>query len=158
MSLGARLPDARYLDHQKPKEVHYWIGTVRDDEGFAPDEEVDAITWVPVPEATEFLTYSRGGLVSCAIGALVYVVFAADPSKLLGALTALVGAGAGLAVVAGPDAFSSRAKLTGSGLAQGHRAAWLLLWISLAVCLLRAGLCLLERRTLLAPRPPRLAP
>lgn len=70
VALGARLPTARYIDHDQPKEVDYWIGAVRGDEGFAPDEEVDQIVWVPVAEATEFLTYSNDAeLVRLAAGA-----------------------------------------------------------------------------------------
>lgn len=56
--LAARLPSVRYQAQGESKEVDYWIGTVRDDEGFAPDDEVDEIRWVPVDEAAGFLTYS----------------------------------------------------------------------------------------------------
>lgn len=56
--LQSRLPTARYQASGESKEVDYWIGAVRDDEGFAPDDEVDEIRWVPVEEAGEFLTYS----------------------------------------------------------------------------------------------------
>lgn len=70
VALGARLPTARYLDRGTPKEVDYWIGVVRYDEGFAPDEEVDEIRWVPTHEATGFLTYSDDAeLVRLAEGA-----------------------------------------------------------------------------------------
>ena len=56
--LVSRLPTSRYQAAGEPKEVDYWIGAVRQDEGFAPDDEVDEIRWVPVTEAAEFLTYS----------------------------------------------------------------------------------------------------
>ncbi len=57
ISLSARLPSLRYQAAGQSKIVDYWIGHVRGDEGFAPDEEVDEITWVPLSKAKEFLTY-----------------------------------------------------------------------------------------------------
>jgi 8-oxo-dGTP diphosphatase len=57
VSLSARLPSLRYTADGQNKIVDYWIGRVRGDEGFAPDEEVDEIRWVPVRDAEEFLTY-----------------------------------------------------------------------------------------------------
>jgi len=60
----------RYEASGEAKEVDYWIGLVRENEGFAPDEEVDEIRWVPVAEAAEFLTYSDDSeLVRLAAGA-----------------------------------------------------------------------------------------
>lgn len=55
--LSARLPSLRYVAAGQDKVVDYWIGRVRGDEGFAPDEEVDEIRWVPVDQAPQFLTY-----------------------------------------------------------------------------------------------------
>lgn len=70
--LAARLPTVGYHAEGAPKEVDYWIGAVRGDEGFAPDDEVDEIRWVPVHEAAEFLTYSDDAeLVRLASGAPV---------------------------------------------------------------------------------------
>ena len=70
VALGARLPSSTYLAGNAHKTVDYWIGRVRDDEGFAPDEEVDEIRWVPVSEASGFLTYSDDAeLVRLAAGA-----------------------------------------------------------------------------------------
>jgi 8-oxo-dGTP diphosphatase len=42
----------------RPKIVHYWAMTV---EGgtFAPNDEVDEVTWVSLDEALELLTYER---------------------------------------------------------------------------------------------------
>lgn len=57
ISLAARLPSLRYRADGQGKIVDYWIGHVRGDEGFAPDEEVDEIAWVPLSEARAFLTY-----------------------------------------------------------------------------------------------------
>lgn len=57
VSLSARLPSSHYKAAGQDKIVDYWIGHVRGNEGFAPDEEVDEIRWVPVAQAAEFLTY-----------------------------------------------------------------------------------------------------
>jgi len=76
VSLISRLPTVRYQASGESKEVDYWIGSVRDDEGFAPDDEVDEIRWVPVNEAAEFLTYSDDAeLVRLASGAPVTTPF-----------------------------------------------------------------------------------
>ena len=68
--LGARLPSTHYVSGDMNKSVDYWVGHVREDEGFAPDEEVDEIRWVSVPEASAFLTYSDdAAIVRLAAGA-----------------------------------------------------------------------------------------
>ena len=68
--LGARLPSTHYVSGDAHKSVDYWVGHVRADEGFAPDEEVDEIRWVPVSEASAFLTYSDdAAIVRLAAGA-----------------------------------------------------------------------------------------
>ena len=70
VALGARLPSTHYVSGDMNKSVDYWVGRVREDEGFAPDEEVDEIRWVPVPEASAFLTYSDdAAIVRLAAGA-----------------------------------------------------------------------------------------
>ena len=70
VALGARLPSTHYVSGDMNKSVDYWVGHVREDEGFAPDEEVDEICWVPVPEASAFLTYSDdAAIVRLAAGA-----------------------------------------------------------------------------------------
>jgi 8-oxo-dGTP diphosphatase len=55
--LGAPLPTQQYSVMSRPKVVNYWSATVRVDEGFAPDDEVDEIRWVPAAEVEGFLTY-----------------------------------------------------------------------------------------------------
>jgi len=55
--LQAPLPDQSYSVSGRPKVVNYWRARVRNDEGFAPDDEVDQIRWVPVDEARDLLTY-----------------------------------------------------------------------------------------------------
>jgi 8-oxo-dGTP diphosphatase len=68
--LGAPLPSTHYVSGDAHKSVDYWVGHVREDEGFAPDEEVDKIRWVPVSEASAFLTYSDdAAIVRLAAGA-----------------------------------------------------------------------------------------
>lgn len=57
VSLAGRLPSLEYQAAGVDKVVDYWVGRVRGDEGFAPDEEVDEIRWVPVSQAQTFLTY-----------------------------------------------------------------------------------------------------
>lgn len=58
VSLAARLPSLSYRAGGQTKIVDYWIGRVRADEGFAPDDEVDEIRWVALDEAEDFLTYT----------------------------------------------------------------------------------------------------
>lgn len=68
--LGAPLPSTHYVSGDAHKSVDYWVGHVREDEGFAPDEEVDEVRWVPVSEASAFLTYSDdAAIVRLAAGA-----------------------------------------------------------------------------------------
>jgi phosphohistidine phosphatase SixA/8-oxo-dGTP pyrophosphatase MutT (NUDIX family) len=70
VSLGARLPSMRYQAGGQDKLVDYWIGRIRSDEGFAPDDEVDEIRWIPASECEDQLTYSDdAGLVRHAIQA-----------------------------------------------------------------------------------------
>lgn len=40
------------------KQVHWWIGEVLEETGRPPDEEVDDVRWLPVPEAADLLTYA----------------------------------------------------------------------------------------------------
>lgn len=58
VSLAARLPSLSYRAGGQTKLVDYWIGRVRSDEGFAPDDEVDEIRWIDLTDADELLTYS----------------------------------------------------------------------------------------------------
>jgi 8-oxo-dGTP diphosphatase len=59
VTLGAPLSQQSYLALGRPKTVDYWIGVIREDEGFAPDEEIDEIRWVPVDRAASILTYAH---------------------------------------------------------------------------------------------------
>jgi len=59
VALRAPLPQQAYEALGRPKTVDYWIGVIREDEGFAPDEEIDEIRWVPVDRAAGILTYAH---------------------------------------------------------------------------------------------------
>ncbi len=61
LNVALRAPLARqsYMALGRPKTVDYWIGVIRDDEGFAPDEEIDEIRWVPVDRTAGILTYAH---------------------------------------------------------------------------------------------------
>jgi len=65
--LMAPLPTQSYAVGSRPKVVNYWRARVREDAGFAADDEVDQILWLPVVEAPNQLTYaSEVGLVDVA--------------------------------------------------------------------------------------------
>ncbi len=65
--LMAPLPMQSYSIGSQPKVVHYWRARIREELGFAPDDEVDEILWLPVSEAPGQLTYpSEVGLVDIA--------------------------------------------------------------------------------------------
>ncbi|HAN70137.1 MAG TPA: NUDIX hydrolase [Actinobacteria bacterium] len=67
--LQAPLPLQSYSVGSRPKIVHYWRSRVREENGFAPDEEVDEVLWLPVTQAAEHLTYpSEVDLVQRAAG------------------------------------------------------------------------------------------
>jgi 8-oxo-dGTP diphosphatase len=66
--LGTPLPAQSYSVLSRPKVVNYWCARVRAEDGFAPDDEVDEIRWVPAGQAADHLTYpSDAGLVARAI-------------------------------------------------------------------------------------------
>jgi len=55
--LQAPLPLQSYSVESRPKVVHYWRAKVREENGFAPDDEVDEVLWLPVSSAPDRLTY-----------------------------------------------------------------------------------------------------
>jgi 8-oxo-dGTP diphosphatase len=66
--LQAPLAMQHYSAQGRPKVVHYWRARVCEDAGFAPDDEVSEIRWVPVAEAASVLTYPTDvGLVESAV-------------------------------------------------------------------------------------------
>lgn len=59
VTLGALLGDTRYIDRKgRPKVVRYWAATALRG-GFAPNEEVDELRWLPPAEARSLLSYDR---------------------------------------------------------------------------------------------------
>lgn len=57
--LGPPLVQQEYIALGAPKVVDYWAARVGSDEGFAPDDEVEEIAWLPADEAAARLTYPR---------------------------------------------------------------------------------------------------
>jgi 8-oxo-dGTP pyrophosphatase MutT (NUDIX family) len=57
-ALHEELPTRRYTDRKgRPKQVRYWRMTVLDCDPFVPNDEVDALRWIPVEEAATLLSY-----------------------------------------------------------------------------------------------------
>lgn len=57
VNLGVPLPQLRYTALGQPKVVSYWSATIRDSEGFSPNDEIDEVRWLPVEQARHQLTY-----------------------------------------------------------------------------------------------------
>lgn len=57
IALGPCVGTMEYEAAGRPKRVDYWLAEVIGDEGFAPDDEVDSIAWIPVKDAASHLTY-----------------------------------------------------------------------------------------------------
>ena len=60
--LGRPLATVRYQVEGRPKRVDYWASRVDDpaaQPAFVPGDEVDQLTWLPVPEAIAMLTYAH---------------------------------------------------------------------------------------------------
>lgn len=53
--LGAQLPTARYLADGRPKEVSYWVAESLGGR-FVPNDEVDAVRWLPPGPARDLLS------------------------------------------------------------------------------------------------------
>jgi 8-oxo-(d)GTP phosphatase len=56
--LGPRLRAAEYLANGRPKHVDYWSALSAYDEA-APSHEIDAVSWLPLPQALDRLTYAH---------------------------------------------------------------------------------------------------
>ena len=54
--LGPRLGTVEYLAHGRPKQVAYWSAFSRDDQAGA-SHEIDAVAWLPLPQALDRLSY-----------------------------------------------------------------------------------------------------
>jgi 8-oxo-dGTP diphosphatase len=57
--LGPPLLRQEYVALGSPKVVDYWAARVGSDEGFAPDDEVESVEWLPAEQAAARLTYPR---------------------------------------------------------------------------------------------------
>lgn len=57
--LGRPLPTARYQSRGRPKRVDYWAGLPAPDgeDSFRPNDEIDAVEWLPVAAARGRLSY-----------------------------------------------------------------------------------------------------
>src|SRR6516165_1196071 len=56
--LGPRLRTVEYLARGRPKQVDYW--SARSNHGdAAPSHEIDAVCWLPLPQALDRLSYSH---------------------------------------------------------------------------------------------------
>jgi 8-oxo-dGTP pyrophosphatase MutT (NUDIX family) len=56
--LRGELPAVRYQDRRgRPKHVRYWRMTARSRGTFTPNEEVDEVRWLSLPEAATLLSY-----------------------------------------------------------------------------------------------------
>jgi 8-oxo-(d)GTP phosphatase len=54
--LGPRLRTAEYLANGRPKQVDYWSALSADGQA-APSHEIDAVCWLPLPQALDRLSY-----------------------------------------------------------------------------------------------------
>lgn len=59
VALGSYLAVDKYPIPEGEKHVHYWVARVREDIGFAPDEEVDEVLWLSIKAARKKLTYQQ---------------------------------------------------------------------------------------------------
>jgi 8-oxo-(d)GTP phosphatase len=75
--LGRPLPTARYESRGRPKRVDYWAGrpVPGGEDSFRPNDEVDAVEWLPVGAARGRLSYARD--------AVILDDFAAGPAETL---------------------------------------------------------------------------
>jgi 8-oxo-dGTP pyrophosphatase MutT (NUDIX family) len=64
--IGARHYEDR---HGRAKEVRYWLMEIIDEPPFVPNDEVDALRWIPVDEAATLLSYDGDRRLLDALGA-----------------------------------------------------------------------------------------
>ncbi|MBB6173645.1 8-oxo-dGTP diphosphatase [Nocardiopsis mwathae] len=57
--LGRRIPPQRYLKSGWPKQVEWWAATSTGPSMFSPNDEVDALQWLPIAEARRRLSYDH---------------------------------------------------------------------------------------------------
>jgi 8-oxo-(d)GTP phosphatase len=66
--LGPRLRTAEYLASGRPKQVDYWSAVSLDHQA-APSHEIDAVSWLPLPQARERLSYPHDATVIAGLRA-----------------------------------------------------------------------------------------
>lgn len=76
VALGVPLGVSRYpMPNGKNKEVHYWAAKAREKaiakSTFSPNDEVEALTWLPLAEARQALTYDPDREILDAFSALI---------------------------------------------------------------------------------------
>ena len=64
--LGPRLPTVEYLAAGWPKRVDYWSAVSSGQEA-APSHEIDGVSWVPLAQAAERLSYPHDAVVLAAL-------------------------------------------------------------------------------------------
>lgn len=69
VALGRRLPTTTYPMDGRPKRVDYWAGRLVSAGAFTPNDEVDALAWLPLAEAAGRLSYERDARVLDAFAA-----------------------------------------------------------------------------------------
>jgi 8-oxo-dGTP diphosphatase len=67
--LVRELPSVEYEAKGRPKIVRYWVMEAEAGGDFVPNDEVDEVRWLPLPEALSLLSYDRDhDLVRAALG------------------------------------------------------------------------------------------
>ena len=66
--LGPRLRTVQYLAHGQPKQVEYWAALATGDHA-AASHEIDAVAWLPLPQALDRLSYPHDGDVIASLPA-----------------------------------------------------------------------------------------
>jgi 8-oxo-dGTP pyrophosphatase MutT (NUDIX family)/phosphohistidine phosphatase SixA len=66
--LGPRLRTVQYLAHGQPKQVEYWAALAAEDQA-AASHEIDAVAWLPLPQALDRLSYPHDGDVIASLPA-----------------------------------------------------------------------------------------
>lgn len=68
--LGRELPSIHWIDRfERPKVSRYWLLEAENASEAHPQNEIDAIEWMPLPAAIERLTYPRDAEVLRAVDA-----------------------------------------------------------------------------------------
>jgi 8-oxo-dGTP pyrophosphatase MutT (NUDIX family) len=67
--LGSEVGLIRYRDSRgRPKEVRYWLMDPKEETGFTPNDEIDAIRWCSPREAARLLSYDHDRRLVASVG------------------------------------------------------------------------------------------